>query len=194
MIQALATLLAVIVAGLAYRESMRMRKSSGFNALFSQLIAIHKEAFVKKQFFIDFRKSFERDKNSIQTIDGLCDYWDRYQESLKNESVEFSHAFKYVYHEVVTVLYNESIDEQAKRHYIGIIQAMMNKDELLCYLVNLMQHFHRYPFDANDIREELRHHHFFDDLTRLHDKRYRPLMECLDKYLYSDISKLVSFE
>lgn len=194
MIQALATLLAVIVAGLAYWESMRMRKSSAFDALFSQLIANHKEAFAKQGLFIDFRKRLEKNKDTVQTIGDLCEFWNKYKESLKDEGAAFSHAFKYVYHEVVTVLNDKSIDEQARHHYIGIIQAMMNKDELFCYLVNLMQHFHHYPFGENDIREELRQHHFFDDLTRLHDKRYHKLMEWLKEHMYQDISALVKFE
>ena len=54
MIGAIATWLAVIVAGIAYFESLKMRKNSAFNALFTQLMENHKNVFAKKEWCTDF--------------------------------------------------------------------------------------------------------------------------------------------
>ena len=54
------TFLAVIVASFTYRESMRSRKNSTFNALFSQLIANHKDVFSYKQLFAGFFNYYEQ--------------------------------------------------------------------------------------------------------------------------------------
>ena len=68
----------------------------------------------------------------------------------------------------------------------------MNKDELFCYLVNLLQNFENYPDDRNDYRRQLREHHFFDDLLREHDEHYREAMAHLSIHLYEDMSELIA--
>ena len=192
MIEAIGTLLAVAVAAMAYFESLRMRKNSAFNALFSQLIANHKEVFRRKKWYSGFYDRFILRMDEVRNIRDLCDLWREYNSGLPNQGVEFSHSFKYVYHEAVTVLKDTTIDDAAKRHYIGIIQSLMNKDELFCYLVNLLQHFENYPDESNDYRRQLREHHFFDDLLREKDERYREAMAHLCIHLYEDVGELIA--
>ena len=191
MIGAIATWLAVIVAGIAYFESLKMKKNSAFNALFTQLMENHKNVFAKKEWCTDFYVQFYNKLDEVRNIKDLCDIWGAYNDSMKRDSVEFSHAFKYVYHEVITVLNDNTINDLSKRRYIGIIQAMMNKDELFCYLVNLLQHFENYPEDDNDFREQLKQYHFFDDLLREHDSRYREVIAHLCTCIYPDVSRLI---
>lgn len=184
--------MAVVVASFAYAESIQSRKNSAFNALFSQLIANHKDIFAEKDLTTGFYTYYIDERRHVTTIGGLVDVWNGYKVHIGyDKSVRFSHAFKYVYHEVVTVLTDDTIDRRQKRHYIGIIQSLMNKDELFCYLVNLLQHFEQYP-DDEDYREQLKQYGFFDDLLREHDQRYREVMSHLCTYLYADISRLVS--
>lgn len=191
MIGALGTWGAVVAAGFAYAQSLKMRKNSAFNALFTQLMENHKEVFANKKRCSDFYVMLYNKLDDVRNIRDLCDIWGAYNDSMKSDSVKFSHAFKFVYHEVITVLDDDTINDLSKRRYIGIIQAMMNKDELFCYLVNLLQHFENYPEDDNDYREQLKQYHFFDDLLREHDRRYSEVMAHLCTCLYADVSRLI---
>ena len=191
MITALGTIAAAIVALIALVQSYDTRKNSMFNALFSQLIANHKEVFADKP-CTEFYKHFADRLDDVKTIRDLVEIWAEFQKGLGIEkSVRFSHTFKYVYHEVTTVHKEGTISPSAKHHYIGIIQSLMNKDELFCYLVNLLQHFEKYPDDENDYREQLKQYRFFDDLLRDQDDRYREVMAHLCTYLYADVSKII---
>lgn len=218
-LQAVGTILSAAIAFWALRtakkaikESQKMRKSSAFDALFSQLISNHKDVFKAEclqkpsvtktdkaisSWFNQEQDAFTNFYNyyvsqpKVETTRQLADMWEVYKGSIDN-SVHFSQACKYVYHEVCTVYNEESIDEKAKQHYIGIIQAMMNKHELFCYLVSLLQHFENYPEDKNDYREQLKQYNFFADIMRKHDPLYTDLMEHLCNQLYMDVSKIIN--
>ena len=192
MLTAIATILAVVMACLAYFESLRMRKNSAFNTMFSQLIASHKIIFEKNKLCAEFHDIVANKLNHINTTQDFCVIWRLFCAERRIGAVHFSHSFKYVYHEVKTVLDDTTIDEKAKRHYIGIIQAMMNKHELFCYLVSLLQHFEKYPDDENDYREQLKQYNFFADIMRKHDPLYTDLMEHLTNQLYIDVSKIIN--
>lgn len=192
MMETVGAVVAAIMAILAFVESLRMRKNSAFNSLFAQLIANHKEIFADKSLSTDFYHFFYKRQDEVRTIQDLVDIWKKYKEYIgADQAVRFSHAFKYVYHEVVTVLSDETIGEQTKSRYLGIIQSYMNKDELFCYLVNLLQHFETYP-DSEGYREELKRYHFFDDLLRVHDDRYHEVLSHLGTQLYMDVGTLVN--
>ncbi len=191
-VEDIAATVAALMALLAFFQSLRTRKNSAFNALFSQLIANHKEVFADKP-CTEFYKYFADRLDDVKTVRDLVDIWAEFQKNKLNseESVRFSHTFKYVYHEVTTVHKESTISTAAKRHYIGIIQSLMNKDELFCYLINLLQHFEKYPDDKNDYREQLKQYHFFDDLLRDQDERYREVMAHLCTYFYVDIRRII---
>lgn len=208
---AVVALVALAIAIIAFRESQKMRKSSAFDALFSQLISSHKEVFrteclqkrtvksesedtswynPKQDAFTNFYNYYQS-QPKVETTHQLVRIWESYKDSIDN-SVHFSQACKYVYHEVCAVYNEKSIDEKAKQHYIGIIQAMMNKHELFCYLISLLQHFENYPEDKNDYREQLKQYNFFADIMRKHDPLYTDLMEHLCNQLYIDVSKIIN--
>lgn len=191
-VEAIATGLAALMAFFAFFQSQRTRKNSAFNALFSQLIANHKDVSTEK-ICTKFYEYFSEKKDDVKTMRDLVDFWAVFQKDKLDidESVRFSHMFKYVYHEVITVHKESTISQRAKCHYIGVIQSLMNKDELFCYLINLMQHFEKYPDDINDYREQLKQYRFFDDLLREQDDRYREIMAHLCTYLCTDVSKII---
>lgn len=195
MTTAIGTCFAAIVALFAFWQSIKMRKNSAFNALFTHLLDNHKKVFTHKELYTNYYEFFKYKIIEIQSIRDLCDIWKEYCHNLhyssKDNEVVFSHSFKFVYHEVITVLNNDTISELTKRRYIGIIQSSMNQDELFCYLVNLLQHFNNYPDNPNDYREQLKRFHFFDDLLREHDRRYRDVMKHLCTYLYIDVGKII---
>ena len=205
-------IVAIIAALLALYQSYSTRKSSAFDALFSQLISNHKDVFGadclqkpsvtktdeespswyygEQNAFTNFYNYYQS-QPKVETTHQLVRIWESYKDSIDN-SVHFSQACKYVYHEVCAVYNEKSIDEKAKQHYIGIIQAMMNKHELFCYLISLLQHFENYPEDKNDYREQLKQYNFFSDIMRKHDPLYTDLMEHLCNKLYIDVSKIVN--
>lgn len=211
-LSAVAALVALVIAVIAFRESQMMRKSSAFDALFSQLISNHKDVFGAEclqkpsvtKTYKELPSWYNRENNAftnfynyyqsqpkVETTHQLVRIWESYKDSIDN-SVHFSQACKYVYHEVCTVYNEKSIDEKAKQHYIGIIQAMMNKHELFCYLISLLQHFENYPEDKNDYREQLKQYNFFADIMRKHDPLYTDLMEHLCNQLYIDVSTIIN--
>ena len=190
-ITAIGTLIAAGVAICALVLSNNTKKNSAFSALFTQLLNNHKEVFNHKELYTKFYETFIINKNQVRTIFDICKLWRVYVDNLgKDYEVEFSHSFKYLYHEVTTVLEDDTIPERTKRRYIGIIQSCLNKDELFCYLINLLQHFETYP-DSKDYRKQLKKYHFFDDLLRKHDTRYKDIMEHLSTYLYAELNMMM---
>lgn len=194
---ALATIGAFIFAWLAYRQSLRARKSAAFYSVFSQLISSHKSIFGQAalqgklsshdnhsdrtseesvdafaafySFFEDNYKNLLDEKSSDKGV-SIVTIWDRYIRELRN-SPKFSHCFKYAYHEIWTVINERTISEKEKKEYISIIQGCMNCDELFCYLINLLQHYH-HRRDYNGFKNALRKYKFFKDLLHSRERNY----------------------
>lgn len=190
---AVGTCLAAIVAASAYFESLKMRKNSAFNTLFAQLVENHNTIFSDKSLSAKFYHHFCKRLDNVWTMQDLCNVWNQFCNEIGvDETVKFSHAFKYVYHEAITILNDSTIDALTKRRYIGILQSLMNQDELFCYLINLLQHFEKYSDDGNDYREQLKQYNFFEDILREDDERYGDVMAHLCTSLYTDVKKIIN--
>ena len=195
---------ALIVAWYAFYESKKMRKSSTFSALFSQLIANHKDIFANNALsktalvkddkcdtkiavidrecdvFSNFYKYYEVRHEEVKKVVGevnIVNVWDDYIKMIK-EAAKFNNCFKYVYNEIRTVLDEKTIDDDAKKHYISIIQSYMNNEELFCYLINLLQHYGFY-YRKDDYKSYLCKYGFFEDLLHSRDKHYSRLINDL---------------
>ena len=195
---------ALIVAVKAFKESQRMRRISTFNALFSQLIANHKDIFANNALkkttlvmddkcdtkiavldrecdvFSNFYNYYEVRHEDVKKTDGdvnIVNVWDDYVKMIK-EDAKFNNCFKYVYNEIRTVLDEKTIDDDAKKHYISIIQSYMNNDELFCYLINLLQHYGFY-YREDGYKSCLCKYGFFEDLLNSRDKHYSRLINDL---------------
>lgn len=195
---------ALIVAVKAFKESQRMRRISTFNALFSQLIANHKDIFANNALkkttlvmddkcdtkiavidrecdvFSNFYKYYEVRHEDVKKTDGdvnIVNVWDDYVKMIK-EDAKFNNCFKYVYNEIRTVLDEKTIDDDAKKHYMSIIQSYMNNDELFCYLINLLQHYGFY-YREDGYKSCLCKYGFFEDLLNSRDKHYSRLINDL---------------
>jgi len=123
------------------------------------------------------------DKGASSTI---TDVWDKYVSNLKEEA-KFSNCFKYVYYEIKTVLDEDSLTLEERKHYIGIIQANMNYDELFCYFINLLQHFARIPEYGSDYMKGLYANDFFENIMNRPDFKYRVYIDELKKSAVGDI-------
>lgn len=222
---AIATIVAAIMAIGAHRVAIKTRRANAFCTLFTQLIGNHKDIFGKEELKTTAMEKYDTmiDPQILSQIDikqnvfkVFCDYfqkaielkscqiddnriseiWNKYVNSIDNK-VEFSHCFKYVFNELDTVLSQKRcvLDKKEKNHYLKIIQSYMNYDELFCYLINLMQHYHKNtgcdPNAVYDFRDCLKKFGFFDDLK--HDEnRYAKIINKLkDK---TSINKLITIK
>ena len=228
------TAIACCFAWRAYLQSKKTRRSAAFSMLFAQLMANHRAVFGNEELkhttlrpnsecnkfsidenddvFINFTKYYlskhesicKRGENSELTYELIDKTWADYVNSIKEES-EFSHCFKYVYHEIRTVMYENngySLDDNDWIHYMGVIQANMNYDELFCYFINLLQHFGRIANKReiyNDWKKEdlvfldgLKKSCFFNNLQERHDSKYLSAMKDLKKYGDSLVKELTN--
>lgn len=105
------------------------------------------------------------------------EFWSDFNTAIgQHVSADFKNYFKYIYHEVSIVMQEESIDNEMKKRYIGIIQSQMNYDELLCYLINQVEYFNYWKNNQEKNREiykraetharNLRDNRFFEELCK----------------------------
>lgn len=111
------------------------------------------------------------------------DFWHEFDDNLSEEP-KFSNCFKYVYHEIKTVLKEPSLGKTERKLYMGIIQANMNYNELFCYFINLLQHYSIGKKDTlsnedEEFLEGLKHNNFFGNILEIHDKDYFRLIKDL---------------
>ena len=86
-------------------------------------------------------------------------------------------------------------EQDAAKPWLSLLHVASNGagSPFFCYLVNLLQYFETYP-DAEDCRTQLKRYHFFDDLMRVKDERYKEVMNSLCVRLYMDAGKLLNLK
>lgn len=170
-------------------SSWKSAKENSFGILINQLLDNHKDVFAnrvllttpivvkqriatkhlfppinsKNNVFKNFCCFYEGNQSRIKITGDLVKVWDDYNHLIRY-NVEFSHCFKFVFYEINTVLQNDTITSCQKGRYLGIIQSYMNYDHLFCYLINLIQHFHRHSNDEDNYRTKLKIYKFFGNL------------------------------
>lgn len=197
-ISAAFTAFAALIAFFAYRQSIKTRKNSSFDAIFTQLLASLHNSFyndsVKKtrlkqrnavsvgnisiginpnlnvflNFCIFYRKYFEEKERTLLPSE-IPMVWKAYSNALLYES-DFLICFKYLYHIIDNVSKFE-LKEDTKRQYIGIIQSQLNLDVLFCYLINQIV---MAEGKENEFTHNLKVYEFFKDLYADKD-RYKTL-------------------
>lgn len=188
----LAALFALISIYLAYRAFMGQVNASrraSFDATFTQIFAQHntlrkrvtsynsitKNIFIfitqntqySKDVFAMFREYYTNNKNK-----NVLAIWIFFNKHVikENVSIDFNNYFKYIYHEVtiVTEQKEEVLDEKTKKKYIALIQAQMNNDELFCYLINQIYHYHKNNTEdeVKDYAKILKEYDFFKEICK----------------------------
>lgn len=120
-------------------------------------------------FFMFYKYRTEKD---IPSIDNIHKIWDDFYKTISYKS-DFSQCFKYIYHEVETIVEYKNVfkDKKQKKYYARLIQATMNKDELFCYYINLLIFFYA-NYNSSDRRKHIKllcDTEFFADICRLKD-------------------------
>lgn len=197
-VTAISAFFAAFCAFCAFRQSIEAQKNAAFNSLFAQLIENHKyifsngelkktkkkdEAEIAKTVFESFfaHCSFVLGKNPRIISPDLIqkDIYGDFLGSLENSS-HLSHCFKYVYYEIKTIIDEDSLTTRDRVHYMGIVQACMNYDELFCYFINLLQHFSRKKHWKKvdyEFMNEVKENNFFKNLVEGHDDKYKELIK-----------------
>lgn len=118
----------------------------------------------------------------------ISDFWDSFNKYIgASASVDFKNYLKYIHNEVefVASQLDDILDNDAKRRYIQLIQAQMNNDELLCYLINKVEFMYR---NQSNLEEDTRIHaehlkkfKFFIELCRGRSGHVELVRDILDK-------------
>lgn len=96
-------------------------------------------------------------------------FWSDFNKAIgQHVSADFKNYFKYIYHEVSLVIQEESINDEMKKRYIGIIQSQMNNDELLCYMINQMDYYLKDKTHEknNKYIKDLKEYGFFKEICK----------------------------
>lgn len=97
--------------------------------------------------------------------------WQRYQEQIK-ESENFNKYFKYLYHEIQTILLQKDLCKKKKMEYTKIIQCSINDSQLFSYLINQIIFFHmEYPNKGQAYIDWLKESGFFNDMYKKEEYR-----------------------
>lgn len=179
-------LISIYLAYRAFMSQANASKRTSFDAAFTQIFAQHHILHEKviqyhfisyiwhgrlyrvstggKNIFTLCKEEYERRNELVQ------DFWERFNRIIGLEaSIDFKNYFKYIYHEINIVVSqpDEVLNDNAKRNYIQLIQAQMNYDELLCYLINQVEYIN-YWRDNQDRNIEI-YRRAEEHVRNLHD-------------------------
>lgn len=103
----------------------------------------------------------------------ISKFWESFNKRIGlSVSVDFKNYLKYIHNEVEYVASqpDDVLNDDAKQRYIQLIQAQMNNDELLCYLINKVEFMYRHKSnleeDTKTHAEHLKKFKFFIELCR----------------------------
>lgn len=147
-------------------------KRASFDATFTQIFAQHKALHdkaanhkvyigildriicnifnVSHNVFALCKEEYEKSNESVYM------FWKKFNYDIGNEaSIDLKNYFKYIYHEVNIVVSqsDDVLNGYTKQNYIQLIQAQMSYDELLCYLINQVEHFNYWRDNQERNRE-----------------------------------------
>ena len=179
-------LISIYLAYRAFMSQVNASKRTSFDATFTQIFSQHHILHEKviqyhfisylwhgrlyrvstggKNIFTLCKEEYERSDELVQ------DFWERFNRIIGSEaSIDFKNYFKYIYHEINIVVSqpDEVLNDNAKRNYIQLIQAQMNYDELLCYLINQVEYFNYWRNNRN--RNILIYRRAEEHVRNLHD-------------------------
>ena len=205
-------LISIYLAYRAFMSQVNASKRTSFDATFTQIFSQHHILHEKviqyhfisylwhgrlyrvstggKNIFTLCKEEYERSDELVQ------DFWERFNRIIGSEaSIDFKNYFKYIYHEINIVVSqpDEVLNDNAKRNYIQLIQAQMNYDELLCYLINQVEYFNYWRNNRN--RNILIYRRAEEHVRNLHDYGFfRELCKNRSERHANLVRRIVSFQ
>lgn len=166
-IATLVSLIALYWVYKTYNSQIKASSRMSFDQLFTQLLANHHVIYqrVDNQVFQKMKNRIielaEIDKESIKKE------YEAFLGESHNYSASVRNYFKYVYYEISTVE-KAYIDDNVKYDCVKLIQSQMNHDELVCYLINQIQHTSNKKHDKH--LQDLKNRIFFEDIIEYSNK------------------------
>jgi len=173
-----------------YNSQIKLSSRMSFDQLFTQLLTNHHVIYqkvVEKAEIIEDQENVKIDGSAFEKMKvGILRLFSNFprssdisEKNIKNEyefildqmshlsSVNMRNYFKYVYYEISTVE-KACIDDNVKYDCIKLIQSQMNHDELICYLINQIQHISNEKHDKH--LNDLQNRNFFEDIIEYSNK------------------------
>ncbi len=197
-ITALATWKAFRMAYKAYRQSHELKRITSFDSLFAQLMSNQLSLFgnnlsktrvnnrfeawlsdIKKDedVFTNFFHFFDHNTGRFSSMHPISPcrlnehIWQRFQRQIKDFE-NFNRCFKYLYHEIQTILLQKDLCKSKKMEYTKIIQCSMNDSQLFSYLINQIIFFHmEHSNRGQEYIDWLKESGFFDDMYKKEEYR-----------------------
>lgn len=189
---------AIGISFITYWQAYKLKRIASFDSLFTQLISnqlsmfgnnlgktrvnnrfeawfsgIRRDEDVFTNFFHFFNHNTTR-FSSMHPMPLCClnqQIWQRYQGQIK-ESENFNRYFKYLYHEMQTILLQKDLCKSKKMEYTKIIQCSMNDSQLFSYLINQIIFFHmEHSNRGQEYIDWLKECGFFDDMYKKEEYR-----------------------
>lgn len=128
-------------------------------------IAIDKEHPITLAFAEYYKSVVDKYPDTEFSIDNLKKLWGMFVNELVYEEY-FNNCFKYIYNIVNLVVQNEEMSDKEKRVYVERVQALLNKNEMFCYFLNLISFYSLEGLTESKYIKTLKEYRFFDDLFR----------------------------
>ena len=120
---------------------------------------------VTQSFAEYYKKIYENYKDTEFSLDNLKIIWGTFVRNLVYEEY-FNNCFKYIYNVINLIVQNEELSDEEKTAYVERVQALLNKNEMFCYLINLLSFYSMEGLTKSRYINTLKKYGFFDDLFR----------------------------
>lgn len=116
--------------------------------------------------FAEYYMEFVKMKPDTEfSVDNLKKIWGNFVDELVYEEY-FNNCFKYIYNVINLIVQNKELSDEEKRAYVERVQALLNKNEMFCYFLNLISFYSIQGMTESKYIKTLKKYKFFDDLFR----------------------------
>ena len=153
----------------------------GFNDIVFEINIL--EEYPITQSFAEYYKEMVCKNPDVEfSKKNLIYFWDNFVDKLIYEEY-FNNCFKYIYNVVNLIITNEELSKEEKKAYVERVQALLNKNEMLCYFFNLISFYSRENMTTTYI-DNLKEYGFFNDLLRSNK-----LADIIEKNISNDVKR-----
>lgn len=163
------SLVSVILVCLTFIEQSKMSYKTQFESVFFDMLHTLRElktddisrtfSDIQEKVIVHFNSPFTpNDINPTESKEAIAYYF-----QLHNNSDVIHHYFRYLYHIVMYVCSDKSLNDKEKEKYVSLIQAQMSNDELLTTLFNVIN------YGNTSYIEVLDKYHLFENLRSINE-------------------------
>jgi len=154
-------------------EQTKLKKKNGQEVSYIHIefksvkheIAIDKEHPIALSLAEYYKSVVDKYPDTEFSIDNLKKLWGMFVNELVYEEY-FNNCFKYIYNVINLIVQNDELSDEEKRVYVERVQALLNKNEMFCYFLNLTSFYLLQELTESKYIKTLKEYRFFDDLFR----------------------------